>query len=72
LKRWNSICLFWIQVHGPPLQNKTAINAIKIGKALGPLPEVENGEVSIIFCRHHLHIKKKEEKKKKKHQHLFV
>jgi len=35
----------------------TAINAIKIGKTLGPLLEVENGEVPGIICRHHLRIK---------------
>jgi hypothetical protein len=27
----------------------TAINAIKIGKTLGPLLEVENGETQVLF-----------------------
>jgi hypothetical protein len=48
---------FWIQVPSLPLQNMTAINAIKIGETLGPLLEVENGEVPGIICRHHLRIK---------------
>jgi hypothetical protein len=39
------------------LQNVTAINAIKIGKTLGPLLEVENGEVPGIIGLHHLRIK---------------
>jgi hypothetical protein len=52
-----NICPFWIQVHGLPLQNTTVINAIKIGKTLDPLLEVENNEVPSIICRHHLCIK---------------
>lgn len=48
---------FWIQVHGLPLQNMTAINAIKIGKSQGCLLEVENGEVRGIICCHHLRFK---------------
>jgi hypothetical protein len=32
----------------------TAINATKIGKTLGLLLEVENGENPTIICRHHL------------------
>lgn len=52
-----TVCPFWIQVHGMPIQNMTAINAIKIGKTLGPLFEVENGENPGIICRHHLRTK---------------
>jgi hypothetical protein len=45
-----SICPFWIQIHGLPLQNMTVINVIKIGESLGPLLEVENGAVRGIIC----------------------
>jgi hypothetical protein len=34
--------VFWVQVHGLHLQNLTAVNAIKIGKFIGDVKNVEN------------------------------
>jgi hypothetical protein len=40
-----SSCAFWVQVHSLPLQNLTAVNAIKIGKFIGiEFLNVENGD----------------------------
>jgi hypothetical protein len=50
-------CVFWVQVHGLPLQNMTTVNAIKIGKFIGTVLGVENGELLGIICNHHLRIK---------------
>jgi hypothetical protein len=50
-------CAFWIQVHGLPRQNMTVRNAIRIGKAIGSLLEVENSETSGLICRSFLHVK---------------
>jgi hypothetical protein len=50
-------CVFWVQVHGLPLQNMTTVNAIKIGKFIGTVLDVENGELPGIICNHHLRIK---------------
>ena len=45
-----SAVLFWIQIHGLPLQNMTIKNAITIGKGLGPLIMVEdNSGVEVTF-----------------------
>jgi hypothetical protein len=49
-------CPFWIQVHELPLQNMTTLDAIRIGKSLGSLLEVENGVCPGIIYSHHLHI----------------
>jgi len=46
-------CVFWVQVHGLPLQNMTTVNAIKIGKFIGTVLGVENGELLGIICNHH-------------------
>jgi hypothetical protein len=52
-----STCVFWVQVHGLPLQNLTAVNAIKIGKLIGDVKNVENGDCSGIIAFHHLRIR---------------
>jgi len=46
-----------VQVHGLPLQNMTIVNAIKIGKFIGTVLNVENGEILGIISNHHLRIK---------------
>jgi hypothetical protein len=51
------MCVFWVQVHGLPSQNMTSTNAIKIGKGLGTLLEVDNGHVVGLICRQFLRIK---------------
>ncbi len=52
-----STCVFWLQVHGVPLQNLTAVNAIRIGKFIGDVKNVENGDCLGIIAFHHLHIR---------------
>jgi len=53
-----STCEFWVQVHGLPLQNMTAVNAIKIGKKfIGEVLNVENRDKKGIIARHHLRIR---------------
>jgi hypothetical protein len=53
-----SICAFWVQVHGLPLQNLTAVNTIKIGKFIGiDVLNVENGDKKGIIAHHHLYIR---------------
>jgi len=52
-----STCVFWLQVHGLPLQNLTAVNAIRIGKFIGDVKNVENGDCLGIIAFHHLHIR---------------
>jgi hypothetical protein len=52
-----STCPFWVQVHGLPLQNMTARNAISIGKSHGNLMAVENSKTPGIICTHHLRIR---------------
>jgi hypothetical protein len=48
----------WVQVHGLPLQNLTAVNAIKIGKFIGiEVLNVENGDLVGIIAHHHLRIR---------------
>jgi hypothetical protein len=47
-------CSFWVQVHGLPLQNMTACNAISIAKSLGTLTLVEPGKAPVIVSTHHL------------------
>jgi len=50
-----SSCAFWVQVHGLPLENMLAVNAIKIGKLFGlEVLTVEDGERSGIINHHHL------------------
>jgi hypothetical protein len=49
-------CPFWIQVHELPLKNMTTLDAIRIGKSLGSLLEVENGVCPGIIYSHRLHI----------------
>jgi hypothetical protein len=50
-----SSCAFWVQVHGLPLENMLAVNAIKIGKLFGlKVPTVEDGEKSGNINHHHL------------------
>lgn len=52
-----SSCAFWVQVHGLPLQNLTAVNAIKISKFIGiEVLNVENGDLEGIIAHHHLRI----------------
>jgi hypothetical protein len=51
------LCSFWIQVHGLPQQNMTIKNAIRIGKALGTLLDVENGDNPGLICRQHLRLR---------------
>jgi hypothetical protein len=43
-----------VQDHGLPRQNMTTNNAIKIGKGLGTLMEVENFETPGLICRQYL------------------
>jgi hypothetical protein len=47
-----------VQVHGLPLQNLTAVNAIKIGKFIGiEVLNVANGDLEGIIAHHHLRIR---------------
>jgi hypothetical protein len=47
-----------VQVHGLPLQNLTAVNAIKIRKFIGiKVLDVENGDLEGIIAHHHLRIR---------------
>jgi hypothetical protein len=50
-------CPLWVQIHGLPLQNMTTLNAIKLGKTLGKILEVENGHITGIIYSHHLRIR---------------
>lgn len=43
-------CPFWIQ-------NMTTINAIRIGKSLGTLLDVENETYPGVICTHHIRIR---------------
>lgn len=53
-----SSCAFWVQVHGLPFQNLTAVNAIKIGKFISiKVLDVENGDLEGIIAHHHLRIR---------------
>ncbi|GLT53077.1 hypothetical protein SLA2020_263730 [Shorea laevis] len=52
-----SLCSFWVQVHGLPMQNMTLKNAIRIGKSIGSLLEVENGDSPGLICRQHLRLR---------------
>lgn len=47
-------CAFWVRVHGLPLQNMTAVNAIRIGKYIGSVIDAENEHRKGIICNHHL------------------
>jgi len=50
-----SSCAFWVQVHGLPLENMLAVNAIKIGKLFGlEVLTVEDGDRIGIINHHHL------------------
>jgi hypothetical protein len=50
-----SSCAFWVQVHGLPLENMLAVNAIKIGKLFDlEVLTVEDGDRSGIINHHHL------------------
>lgn len=50
-------CAFLVQVHGLPLRNMTAVNAIRISKFIGSVINVENGEHLGIIYNHHLRIR---------------
>jgi hypothetical protein len=45
------LCSFWVQVHGLPHQSMTLRNAIKIGKAIGSLLDVENHDSTGLIRR---------------------
>jgi hypothetical protein len=51
------ICPFLVQLHGLPMQNMTTQNAIRIGKAIGSVFEVENCDNKGIICRQYLQVK---------------
>jgi hypothetical protein len=47
-----------VQVHGLPLRNLKAVNAIKIGKFIGiEVLNVENCDLEGIIAHHHLRIR---------------
>ena len=50
------ICPFWVQLHSLPMQNMTTRNAIRIGKAISSVLEVENCNKGII-CRQYLQVR---------------
>jgi hypothetical protein len=50
-------CAFWIQVHKLPLQYMTTKNAIKIGKAIGPILELDNNNTSGLICHQFIRFK---------------
>jgi hypothetical protein len=52
-----NICAFWIQIHGLPLQYMTTLNAIRIGKKLGNILELENDNTDELICRQFIRIK---------------
>jgi hypothetical protein len=43
------LCAFWIQVHDLPLQYMTTRNAIKIGKGIGKILELDTNSTGLIF-----------------------
>ena len=43
-------CAFWIQVHNLPFQFMTTTNAIKIGKDIGQILELDNNNSSGLIC----------------------
>jgi hypothetical protein len=52
-----NLCAFWIQIHGLPLQYMTTLNAIRIGKKLGKILELENDNTDGLICRQFIRIK---------------
>lgn len=67
LKRWSPLlalkeieihsCAFWVQIHGLPLMGMTIKTAIRIGKALGNILEVDDLATPGIICRGFLRIR---------------
>ncbi|GLT67786.1 hypothetical protein SLA2020_400700 [Shorea laevis] len=45
------LCVFWVQVHGFPRQNMTSRNAVRIGKSLGSVLEIDHSNVEGPICR---------------------
>jgi hypothetical protein len=45
------LCAFWIQVNDIPLQYMTTQNAIKIGKGIGKILELDNNSTGFICCK---------------------
>jgi hypothetical protein len=52
-----NLCAFWIQVHGLPLQYMTTLNAIRIGKKLGKILELDNDNSEGLICRQFIRFK---------------
>jgi hypothetical protein len=51
------LCAFWIQVHDLPLQYMTTRNAIKIGKRIGKVLELDNNNSTELICRKFIRFK---------------
>jgi hypothetical protein len=51
------LCAFWIQVHGLPLQYMTTQNAIRIGKGIGKILELDNDNSMRLICRQFIRFK---------------
>jgi hypothetical protein len=51
------LCVFWVQVHGLPRQNMTSRNAIRIGKGLGTVLELDHSIFEGPICRPYLRIR---------------
>jgi hypothetical protein len=51
------LCGFWIQVHGLPLQYMTTLNAIKIGKGIGNILELDNNNSPGLIYRKYIRFK---------------
>jgi hypothetical protein len=52
-----NLCAFWIQVHGLPLQYMTTLNAIRIGKKLRKILELDNDNSEGLICRQFIQFK---------------
>jgi hypothetical protein len=52
-----NLCAFWIQIHGLPLQYMTTLNAIRIGKKLGNILELETDNTDELICRQFIRLK---------------
>ena len=52
-----NLCAFWIQVHDLPLQYMTTQNAIRIGKGIGKILQLDNDNSTELVCRRFIRFK---------------